>query len=637
MMETPGKKRKRNAETNPFLNFSEQTFSIPSSTPIHNREIDGSAFENPSFRMSNKENYNMFSDSCMEIKSIADLAGSMPCKRPMAAVNEANPFEVIRKPPKKKKKQLHSSTVTLEDSCFENPGLNLAAAEKQPVNNPFEVPRDGDECKRKEAEEQSRCFVNNALNIRGADGIERFNPFEIVRPKEPAPEPPVRDMPVPELAGIENPALEMPAYAIAVPFTPSLKHRINFQDITPNVLTPCRMLANMVVCSPDPSKKGSVAGTGFAGDMNNKNATVTLAKRRSLSVISEESDIGEKLDCYQLELENSINEARARKQRQGETTPLTFSGTGHRRRSVRRSLIDIKHISNLSQKLHEMEDEDNGIKELASDTPALEENEEDKENKQPSLDEEMIIQTHRNQMTFTITKETTVLREEVRIDVSNPDVQFEEVDDFEDEEQDVELMHNPAPFQRAYRKKEPLGVRSMEELPSVEFKRPPTTYHDGRGNAPVKSHKVRDAIRRSFRRLIPKGHSDEAKEMEENHPHSNDREGHGLISSIRHSLRRRPPKAQPDVQSCEDENKNQTSGESPLEMSIIAEQPRAIFRQPSLDQYKPIVAAPSGGETLRNSLRRSTKDIRKQMMKSVFRKQSGELDGDHGQHVGQLI
>ncbi|XP_040175229.1 uncharacterized protein LOC120908373 [Anopheles arabiensis] len=683
MMETPGKKRKRNAETNPFLNFTEQTFSIPSSTPIHNRQIDSSAFENPSFRVANKENYNLFSDSCMEVKSIADLAGAT--KRPKANTPDTcNPFEVIRKPPKKKKKQMHpAATAPLEESCFENPGLNLAAADKQPVN-PFEVPRDGDESKRKEAEELSRCFVNSALNIRGTEkGTERYNPFEIVRPKEAAPEAPPgsRGLPVPELAGIENPAMEMPQYAIAIPFTPSLKHRINFQELPPSALTPCQMLANMVVCSPEPTK----AASGYGGDTLNRNVTITLTKRRSLSVISEESDIGEKLDCYQLELENSINEAKARKQRQGETTPFTFSGTGHRRRSVRRSLIDMKHISNLSQRLHELDDDESDFTKLEDDAKVPEaavdqehdedegeEEEEDKENRKPAtpvaigkelnskIDETDTTETHAemphcNQMTFTITKETTV-REEIRIDVSNPDVQFEEVEDFEDEEQDVELLHNPAPFQRAYRKKEPLADKPSEAIAaSDEFKHPAQIggqVAEGEGareaGAPVKSHKVRDVIRRSFRRLIPRGqaaNTDEPlKEGEEKQPASQrDGEGHGLISTIRHSLRRRQTaKAKPTT--GEEENvvvaeskQPEQAGESVLEMSIIAEQPRAVFRQPSLDQYKPIAAAPSGGGTLRSSLRRSTKDIRKQMMKSVFRKQSGDLDGDHGQHVGQLI
>ncbi|XP_050087163.1 uncharacterized protein LOC126572138 [Anopheles aquasalis] len=678
-METPGKKRKRNAETNPFLNFTDQTFSIPSSTPKHSRQIDGSAFENPSFRAGNKENYNIFSDSCMEVKSIADLAAGNR-NGVVAGTSELNPFEVIRKPPKKKKKQHESG---LEESCFENPCLNLAAADKKPVN-PFEVVRDGEETKRQEAEDMSRCFVNSALNIRNVEVAapqqqqqqQPYNPFEIVRSKEQAPPAaPESQRPVPDLTGIENPALEVPTYAIAVPFTPSLKHRINFQELPASALTPCHLMASMAVCSPIHGRQLKEVLALAEQETPKRNVTITLAKRRSLSVISEESDIGEKLDCYQLELENSMNEAKAKRQQAaGEgataaaaaTTPLfTYSGTGHRRRSVRRSLIDMKHISNLSLKLRELEDEEADVRRLEEPVDKEpDEEEEDKENKQPlteeaSANELKVEKTEEsaekqsdelapneqpnNQITFTITKETTV-REEIRIDVSNPDVQFEEVDDFEDEEQDVELMHNPAPFQRAYRKKEPLVEQPRSLAAGGDDFKCPTSVPEG-----GKSHKVRDAIRRSFRRLIPRHQSatvssEEPKakdaDHEEGHGHGH---GHGLISSIRHSLRRRQPKAA-SSETVEGTKKQEgTSDESPLEMSIIAEQPRAVYRQPALNEYKPIAANPAGavGSTLRSSLRRSTKDIRKQMMKSVFRKQtpSGDLlAGDNAQHRdGQLV
>lgn len=683
-METPGKKRKRNAETNPFLNFTDQTFSIPSSTPKHSRQIDGSAFENPSFRAGNKENYNIFSDSCMEVKSIADLAAGNR-NGVAAATSDLNPFEVIRKPPKKKKKQHESG---LEESCFENPCLNLAAADKKPVN-PFEVVRDGEECKRQEAEEMSRCFVNSALNIRSADVTahkkdqQPYNPFEIVRSKEqsasaPAPAP-ESQRPVPDLTGIENPALEVPTYAIAVPFTPSLKHRINFQELPASALTPCHLMASMAVCSPIRGRQLKEVLALAEQETPKRNVTITLAKRRSLSVISEESDIGEKLDCYQLELENSMNEAKAKRQQAaGEGALFTYSGTGHRRRSVRRSLIDMKHISNLSLKLRELDDEETDVRRLEEpDDKEPTEEEEDKENKQPIVAEEKEKEEKKeeekeseealakelkeeektekmaeneandepaptaqpdNQITFTITKETTV-REEIRIDVSNPDVQFEEVDDFEDEEQDVELMHNPAPFQRAYRKKEPL----VEQRRLGDDFRCPASVPEGGG----KSHKVRDVIRRSFRRLIPRHQSATVSASEEPKAKDADHEeghghGHGLISSIRHSLRRRQPKAA-SGEPADGAKKPEASGESPLEMSIIAEQPRAVYRQPALNEYKPIAANPAGavGSTLRSSLRRSTKDIRKQMMKSVFRKQttSGDLlAGENAQHRdGQLV
>ncbi|XP_058825296.1 uncharacterized protein LOC131685522 [Topomyia yanbarensis] len=563
-VETPGKKRKRNAETNPFLSFSDQTFSIPSSTPIHNKQIDGSAFENPSFRYnsSNKENYNIFSESCMEVKSIAELA----------SVAGENPYEVIRKPPKKKKKQSD-----FEDSCFVNPGLNLAAIDKPSVN-PFEVVR-SEEPERKG---NDSCFVNGALNIKGRDKGEGINPFEILRPTA-AVEAAVRESSSADgLKGIENPALEMPTYALAVPFTPSINHRINFQELSPSALTPCQMLTKNLVFSPDPTKDSNLITP-------KRNAIVT--KRKSLSVINEEPlDIGEELDCYQLELENSINEAKALKQK------TVGDSTGGRK--SRRSLIDVKHISNLSMKLEQLEESD-GEGEEREVTESVE----------PKTEETTNITeiTTPAQATFTVVKETSI-REEIRINVTNPDVQFEEVDDFEDEEQDVDLFANPAPFQRAYRKKE-----DPKPQPEADFKQPEPV------SAGLKSHKFKETIRRSFRKLMHPKHQELEVECHEKpkpeEPHSG-----GLMSTIRHSLRRKTHKGKAE------EEEDRQNDEAVLEMSIIVETPRTVFKQPSNDGYKPIAggSVDKMGSTLRSSLRRSTKDMKKHVMKSVFKQKVGD-------------
>ncbi|KAL1379360.1 hypothetical protein pipiens_003804 [Culex pipiens pipiens] len=575
-VETPGKKRRRNADTNPFLSssfFSDQTFNIPSSTPIHNRPVDGSAFENPSFRYGgghNKENYNIFSESCMEVKSIAELANG----------TGENPFEVVRKPPTKRKKINNN----FEESCFVNPGLNLQAADK-PTVNPFEIVRSEDAARR----ENESCFVNGALNIKGKDNVgERVNPFEITRPVEGAVGNEKVGVAAEELKGIENPGLEMQTYALAVPFTPSINHRINFQELPASALTPCQMLAKNLVFSPEPT--GTAEGNLITPK---RNATVT--KRKSLSVISEEPlDIGEELDCYQLELENSMNEAKARRQ----VTNGPAGSTGVKRKT-RRSLIDVKHISNLSMKLKQLEDSDE---------------EETAKNPEPEEELAKVIEEPPQQVpaqtTFTVVKETTI-KEEIRIDITNPDVQFEEVDDFEDEEQDVDLFANPAPFQRAYRKKEdPVEFKQPTPLPDLQ----PTT----------KGSKVKDAIRRSFRKLIhPKANQPQITDLDEKPKES-------LISTIRHSLRRKtgnkPKHLEEDTP--EDYDDPEPANPGVLEMSIIAEAPRTVFRQPATGEYKPISSGATGsgsvaaGSLLRSSLRRSTKDVKRHMMK--FKKEEAK-------------
>ncbi|XP_062535593.1 uncharacterized protein LOC134204816, partial [Armigeres subalbatus] len=476
----------------------------------------------------------------------------------------------------------------IEDSCFVNPGLNLDAIDK-PTVNPFEVVRQDDKSGRQDNES---CFVNGALNIKGKDTGEAVNPFEISRPTEKGAACAEETKEAGECKGIENPALELQTYALAVPFTPSINHRINFQELPADALTPCQMLAKNLVFTPEPNPDSLIT----------PKKTVTISNRKSLSVISEEPlDIGEELDCYQLELENSINEAKALKQKS-----VRGSGTGTRTKS-RRSLIDIKHISNLSMKLKQLEesegeDEDGKQSETNSDNQGIV--------VEPTIKEPTTPPTPQPQMiTFTVTKEVSV-KEEIRIDVSNPDVQFEEVDDFEDEEQDVDLFANPAPFQRAYRKKE-------DPIPEDKFKQPTLPEAS-------KTNKMKDAIRKSFRKLIhPKQHQepqvqitdlDEKPKSEEPH--------HGFMSSIRHSLRRKAHKTKeprPTDDAPEEEKE--------LEMSIIVETPRAVFRQPSADEYRTIAAGGSMdkvGSTLRSSLRRSTKDMKRQMMKNVFKKAGEE-------------
>lgn len=61
----------------------------------------------------------------LEIKSIADLATGQEKQSQQPPLN---PFEVVRQPSKKKKR---------EHACFENPGLNLELPERQ--FNPYEV------------------------------------------------------------------------------------------------------------------------------------------------------------------------------------------------------------------------------------------------------------------------------------------------------------------------------------------------------------------------------------------------------------------------------------------------------------------------------------------------------------------
>lgn len=115
----------------------------------------------------NKENHFVY-NNFMEVKSIADLVENNSYKH-SNAVSACNPFEVVRKPPKKKNRK----DVSTDDGCFVNPALNLNGPEH--VLNPFEVRRAAPL-----PETVHHCFENTGLNIRCEDR-QIINPFEVAR------------------------------------------------------------------------------------------------------------------------------------------------------------------------------------------------------------------------------------------------------------------------------------------------------------------------------------------------------------------------------------------------------------------------------------------------------------------------
>lgn len=107
----------------------------------------------------NKENHFPF-NAFMEVKSIADLV------KQKKKTDSENPYEISRKPPKKKTKH------DIDEKCFVNPALNLNGPET--VFNPFEVKR------MPIVESDTYCFTNEGLDIRGSER-EIVNPFEVHR------------------------------------------------------------------------------------------------------------------------------------------------------------------------------------------------------------------------------------------------------------------------------------------------------------------------------------------------------------------------------------------------------------------------------------------------------------------------
>ncbi|XP_055301569.1 uncharacterized protein LOC129568068 [Sitodiplosis mosellana] len=535
---------------------------------------------------SNKENNFMY-NNFLEVKSIAELLENKSCPNSNSNGYNANcnPFEIVRKPPKKKnRKDLP------EDGCFVNPALNLNGPEH--VVNPFEVRRAAPL-----PEAVHHCFENTGLNIRGEERKVN-NPYEIVREGTTA-------AAVESSNGIENPCLEVPqaSLAINVPFTPTVGRRIDFKNIPIEDLTPSSMLNRHLVFSP---VKSAVI-----------EPSVT-PKRTNLSVISEEAvDISKELECYQLELENSMNEAKVTNKRGN------------------KNLMDIKQKSTFANRLSaagakpvttlEITEE----AEVATPTKVEEHSCHDAsghnecpKSSTPKTPNENCIAKYSLDKSMDINENPDVVYEEVNEthisdepDTSEQDVQNEQLERNRCVE-DTELFKNPAPFVRTYRR----DVRKRPPTANVNNEPDKEIKNDEK---PKENHEVfsgiRSSIRKSIRKLINPNAGNKSKNSEEttptkeqpiqNHPSSN------LLTTIRHSLRRKQPK-QPLATS--------TPRQSLNDISIIdTAEPRAVYKDTVFSaRVNPVDEDMLRPRTnLRNSLRRS-----KHAVKNVFKKATEDYE-----------
>ncbi|XP_064556181.1 uncharacterized protein pon [Drosophila montana] len=504
------------------------------------------------------ENLNPFiSQPGLEIKSIADLSVVQQQKEQQRQQQQqlpVNPFEVVRQPSKKKKR---------EHACFENPGLNLELPERQ--FNPYEVVRS--------VATPTKCFVNEALNLRGSDAPASLNPFEIHRRSDIS-------TAASNPTGVANPALAdepLPtSLKIGLPFTPTLGCRIDFHGMSLSQLTPSKLLAEKLVFSP-----------------------VQPPAKQSLGAISEESssmDIGKELDRYQLELENSINEAKLRKNGVVlETTQTELEVVLEQKQSLeleqrvvctrRHTLTEIMEAPAESVQL-ELPPQLTIVEQELPCQPAAVEQE------LPS--QPAIFEQEPNYAT-------------VEQELDSGDVAYASESEPE-EENDVELdFKAPARFVRAYRPAATVAG-SKESLHSIASSK---SAKSAELRASSAGHGVRNMIRKSIRKLMhPMQHQQQqdqpiesaiSAEKPATQPHNN------IMSSIRHSLRRRPHKPQPV------EEYNQA------DISIVDSSERTMKLRSSIPQTEYMRIEQLTNEkkhTLRNSIRRSTRDV----LRHVFHK-----------------
>lgn len=477
-LETPNKKRKRD-------NFSR----FVSSTPI---------------KLANKENF-QFSDSlCMEHKSIADIVAE---RNAANKLQKANEFEVIRKPPKKKKKNS-------EDSCFVNPCLDLQSSEV-PIN-PFEVVRSDNT----EAIMLAKGVSNPALEVPAESIAAKVstNPFEVIRESEP---------PLMTAKGIDNSALQLnpPTHMplmMPLPFTPTVNHRIDFSNMPEN-LTPSALLATKLVL-----ENNNVTGTP-------KRASATIT-RKSLSVISEvseEIDIGEELDNYQLQLENSINEAKMQNRKYVFDAPKAIAEEPEAEEAA---VQEAAQEAETEQETETQKTDENFVNDATYTKEIL------------KIIEESTKEVQSQASMLSGLKESNVDGDDFLED-NNEDVQFEEVDSFDDD------FGKLGQFKRAYRTEAPATFKKLSIKTSTD-------------TAETKKSNFGGSIRRSIRKLISHK-TEKSSESSENEKHE------GLFQTIRHSLRRKPkPKPEPVN----------------LETTIVG---RTVFRETSNDSGKKTLERPT--------------------------------------------
>lgn len=409
--------------------------------------------------------------------------------------------------------------------------------------------------------------------------------------------------------GVENLALEplQPSnLKIGLPFAPTLGCRIDFKNISLSQLTPSKLLAEKLVFSPVP---------GY-----------TNTSKRSLGSINEESmDIGKELDRYQLELENSINEAKLRK------NACTHQNV------TEEIVIEVEQKITFSQKLTEIvEEEDekieeNAVKHFSNQSSTKEINklktlkpqEEEKINVSNAAKEEMLPLIF---ISEAVADDKPSIRtcESVGTSQSKTDLIYSSDDNDNFDDEDELNFKAPTPFVRTYRRAEPpaplkttVTIRkvSQESLDSIKSVKSYETE-------PKTSNNVKNIIRNSIRKLIHPNASLNQKEtihkmdLPNIHPEKPASMPTTFMSSIRHSLRQKPPKQQ----LIEDENVDTAN---PAEISIIDSSERTMKFKSNLLQTEFAKIEDLTNEkkhSLRSSIRKSTREVRNQLLKTVFNK-----------------
>lgn len=428
----------------------------------------------------------------------------------------------------------------------------------------------------------ANCFVNSALNLKSQDVPASRNPFEIQR-----------------VTPNNSPSIPC-SLKIGLPFVPTVGCRIDFRDMSMSQLTPSKLLADKLVFSPVVKAKASLGSIGEETTM----------------------DIGKELDQYQLELENSINEAKLRKNGMADddnTTSTVVSSLQievEQTVKVTQKLTEIREAEETEEIIEETVKTNQQHEEFHTQTGPIVQEEETKCNTNPFEDENIEAQP------------VATAQENFGNPFACDDDDDEHEEDLDalygcgEDDEDNDLLANesfdfktPAPFVRAYTKPASPKLRVSKESLNGNDKVEEPEEHS------KKSLNVKGIIRKSLRKLMHPHHN-KHEEMMDNMDEKSDNNKHsvGLIGSIRQSLRRKQARTL---------LKNETIESKDCELSIIDGSERTMKFKSDLPRTEYVKIEDLTNEkknNIRNSIRRSTREMGHNFMNAVFHKKHEEYD-----------
>lgn len=366
------------------------------------------------------------------------------------------------------------------------------------------------------------------------------------------------------------------------------------------------MLAKKLVFSPaQPSSTSHSYQYNATPKKSNDECELSAISEKSLDIIAE-------LDCYQLELENSINEAKIVQRATRRSSGSSCTGRG-------KNLMDIKNRKSFASMLAQAE-------EGAASDDANESVNDSTVDLSSKLTPKLNVATLLPNMMNTDAVEVIANRDNSVVDYEEIDEAFDvdaaEQPDLPDEDEDDFQFKNPAPFVRTFKRKSiHRPSKTVVDAPAVSG-RP--------DDESEKSEKtgIRHSIRNSIRRLIK---SQPKKAASADNVHMADAEAmpappapSTVFTALRQSLRRKPRQADMPER-CDHE------------ISIVCDTERKVFRQQPRSSTLPnkVMSTQSHEDlgdqrkpSLRSSFRNTTKDVRRQVMKSMFKKNVEEYQFD---------